>query len=131
MPIEINLGLVISRQDMKVTHEEADTILIHQVLLIDILNALVVAEDADVFVLFCHFIHAGYITGQVKMILPDKERVSININKTVEENRGIMPYIPAAHGLTGCDNVAKYLGIGKIIALKSAALQRLFSQLCV
>ena len=41
-----------------------------------------------------------------------------------------MPYIPGAHGLTGCDNVAKYLGIGKIIALKSAALQRLSSQLC-
>ena len=59
---------------MKVTQEAADTILVHQVLLTDVPNALVVAEDTDVFVLFCHFIHAGYITGQVKMIQPDIRR---------------------------------------------------------
>ena len=34
-----------------------------------------------------------------------------------EEHSSIIPDLPAAHGLTGCDTVAPYFGVGKVAAL--------------
>ena len=79
---------------------------------------MIVADDTDVFVLLCHFIFSGQISGQVKMISPVKGRAVIDMNKTVQSNIEIMPDLLAAHGITGCDTVAIYFGIGKGIVLK-------------
>jgi hypothetical protein len=81
-------------------------------------EVLVVADDTDVFVLLCHFVHYGKITGNVKMTSPVKDRTVININVTVEKHSSTMPNLLAAHGLTGCDTVAMCYGIGKTTALK-------------
>ena len=40
------------------------------------------------------------------------------MNITVQANIELMPDLLAAHGITGCDTVATYFGIGKGIALK-------------
>ena len=42
----------------------------------------------------------------------------IDINATVEKNRTIIPSLLAAHGLTDCDTVATYFGIGKAVVFK-------------
>ena len=42
----------------------------------------------------------------------------IDINASVDKNRTIMDDLLAAHGLTGCDTVAMYHGIGKGVTLK-------------
>ena len=42
----------------------------------------------------------------------------IDINATVDLHRDIIPDLLAAHGLTGCDTVATYLGIWKAAALE-------------
>ena len=42
----------------------------------------------------------------------------LDINAAAEEHSSIVPDLPAAHGLTGCDTVASYFGIGKVAALK-------------
>ena len=118
VPIEINLGVLIRREDMKVTHDEADTIIINQIVFMDLSNVLVVAEDTDIFVLLCHFIFSGQISAQVKMASPFKDRAVIDMNATVHSNMQIMSDLLAAHGLTGCDTVAPYSGIGKGTALK-------------
>ena len=118
VPVQINEGVVSRRDDMTITHEEADTMLIQQVASVGAANVLVVADDTDVFVLLCHFVFHGDITGHVMMISPIRGRTVIDINASVDKNRAIMDDLLAAHGLTGCDTVATYHGIGKGVALK-------------
>ena len=59
VPIQINQGVVSRRDDMTITHEEADTMIIQQVASVGAANVLVVADDTDVFVLLCHFVFNG------------------------------------------------------------------------
>ena len=63
VPVEINMGEVIRRVDMRVTHEEAGTMIVNQVVLTGLSSVLIVADDTDVIVLLCHFLHPGYISG--------------------------------------------------------------------
>ena len=53
-----------------------------------------ISDDTDVFVLLIH------------------------IGETVKKHIDIVPYILAAHGISGCDTVAKYHGIGKKTVIK-------------
>ena len=105
-------------EGMTITHEEADTMIIHQVAYVGANNVLVVADDTYIFVLLCHFVFRGDITGHVMMISPIRGRTVIDINANIDKNPVVMEDILAAHGLTGCDTVATYHGIGKGIALK-------------
>ena len=118
IPIEINSGVIIQRYDMRITHEEADTILIHQCASVKVEHKLIVAEDTDVFVLLCHFVHKGDILGSVKMVGPARNRAIIDINMTAQHHFAILPDLLAAHALTGCDTVGMCYGIGKAAALK-------------
>ena len=118
IPIQINQGVVSRRDDMTITHEEADTMIIQQVAYVGAANVLVVADGADVFVLLCHFVLNGDITWHVRMVSTIRGRTVIDINESVDKNRAIMGDMLAAHGLTGCDTVATYHGIGKCVALK-------------
>ena len=118
VPIQINQGVVSRRDDMTITHEEADTLIIRQVVSVGAANVLVVADDTDVVVLLCHFVFNGDIIGHVMMVSPIRGRTVIDINENVDKNREIMGDLLAAHGLTGCDTVATYHGIGKGVALK-------------
>lgn len=118
VPVQIEQGVVSRREDMAIMHEEADTMLIQQVASVGVANALVVADDTDVFVLLCHFVFNRDITGHVMMTSPIRGRTVIDINASVDKNRTIMDDLLAAHGLTGCDTVAMYHGIGKGVTLK-------------
>ena len=118
IPVEISQGAVSRRVEMAITHEEADTMIIQQVASVGAAHVLVVADDTDVFVLLCHFVFHGDITGHIMMISPIRGRTVIDINASVDNNRAIMGHLLAAHGLTGCDTVAIYHGIGKGKALK-------------
>ena len=102
---------------MAITHEEADTMIIQQVASVGAAHILVVADDTDVFVLLCHFVFHGDITGHMMMISPIRGRTVIDINASVDNYRAIMGHILAVHGLTGCDT-AIYHGIGKGETLK-------------
>ena len=55
------------------------------------------------------------------MVSPIRGRAVIDINATVDLHRDIIPDLLAAHGLTGCDTVATYFGIGKAAALRVLA----------
>ena len=101
-----------------ITHEEADTMIIRQIIQADMPQVLVVADDTDIFILLCHFVAHGDFKGQVMMISPIKGQLMIDINATVNKSRPIMSNLLAAHGLTGCDTVATYHGIGKGTVIK-------------
>lgn len=118
VPVEINSGVVIKRHDMATTHEEGDTIIVQQVASVEAHRSLVVADDTDIFILLLHFSYEGDISFPVTMVSPIHDRAVIDIDATVEKHRAIIPDLLAAHGLTGCDTVASYHGIGKGIALK-------------
>ena len=116
--IQINQCVVSRRDDMAITHEEADTMFIQQVAYVGTTNVLVVADDTDVFVLLCHFVFNCDITGHVMMVSPIRGRTVIDINEGVDKNRAIMGDLSAAHGLAGSDTVATYHGNEKGVALK-------------
>ena len=113
IPVEITSSSITQRVDMRNTHEEADTIIIHQIITADVNNALVIADDTDIFVLLCHFVFNKRIRGQVKMVSPKRDRKMIDINHTVLEHSDAMDNLLAAHGLSGCDTVATYFNVGK------------------
>ena len=52
------------------------------------------------------------------MISPIRGGTVSDINSSIDKNPAVMEDILAAHGLTGCNTVATYHGIGKGIALK-------------
>ena len=124
IPIEISQCAVSRRVEMAITHEEADTMIIQQVVYIGSAHVLVVADDTDVFVLLCHFVFHGDITGHIMMIFPIRGRTVIDNNASVDNNRAIVGHPLAVHGLTGCDT-AIYHGIGKGMALKILRLNSL------
>ena len=99
--------------------EEADTMIVQQVADVKPKKALVVADDTDVFVLLLHFCCKEDIPAStfVLMVSPIHGRSMIDINATVNQHRVIIPNLLAAHGLTGCDTVAPYFGIGRSVAL--------------
>ena len=52
------------------------------------------------------------------MVSPIRGHVVLDTNATVVLHRDIIPYLLAAHGLTGCPTMAAYFGIGKAAALR-------------
>lgn len=60
----------------------------------------------------------GNVDFSIIMKAPSSERVSVDIQASVKRGRDIVPYVLVAHGLTGCDTVAKLQGIGKSTVIK-------------
>ena len=83
IPVEITPSNINQRVDMRNTHEEADAIIIQQIIKANADTILVVADDTDLFVLLCHFVFNNTIRSQVKMVSPKKDRKMIDINRTV------------------------------------------------
>ena len=60
VPIEITNGIEHQRHDIKTTHEEADVIIVQQVVHLAsarVTNIRVICDDTDVFLLLVHFYH--------------------------------------------------------------------------
>ncbi len=66
VPVEINRGVIIKRQDMKTTQEEADTTIVQQVAEV---KAKKVADDTDMFVLLLHFCCHGDIPDSTSVLM--------------------------------------------------------------
>ena len=54
VPVEINRGVVIKRQDMKTTQEETDTMIVQQMAEVKAKKVLVVAYDTGIVVILLH-----------------------------------------------------------------------------
>ena len=106
------------RQDMVITQEEGDPLIVQQVSRVEDGTVLVVADDTDIFVLLLYFCHQGSISCKVLMISPIQGRTVLDINAAAEEHSSIVPVLLPAHGLTGCDIAASYFDGGKVAALK-------------
>ena len=73
-PIEISPGgVVIRREDLKTSHEEADTILVAHAIYAakeEGKNVVVVADDTDVYILLLYYYHAESLTIPMKLQSP-------------------------------------------------------------
>jgi hypothetical protein len=89
-PTEIsNGGVIINRRDMDTTHEEADIIIVQEMLMAAKENPTsitVLSDDTDVFVLLLHYYLVDDLELMVKMVSPIKDRVIVDIGKTVEKH---------------------------------------------
>ena len=122
-PTEINNMVLIARNDIATNHEEADNIIIQQVLAcvgVDTSAKItVMCDDTDVFVLLLYYYYKTRMTNVVLMESPIKSRAVTDIAKTVEKHSSIIEELLPAHALSGCDTVAGCYGIGKGTAVKA------------
>ena len=121
-PIEISKGMQRDRIDLRTTHEEADVIIVQQVVKIANEGAKsirVTCDDTDVFVLLMYFYQTLGLSCVLTMESTGSERTLIDIGASVEKHKAIIPDLPGAHALTGCDTVAPCFGIGKARAIKA------------
>ena len=76
------------RENLRTTHEEADTIVIHQLVASSPKKAIVVADDTDIFVSLLHFKLTGDIQSEVYVQPTDKDSWLhvIDINATYQHH---------------------------------------------
>lgn len=122
-PTEIYKGVVITRQDVATSHEEADNIIVQQAIMCAKdqrgHTVAVIADDTDVFILLMYHYWRERLTCPMIMGSPIQQRSLIDIKATVQAHLAIIPGLPAAHALSGCDTVPTYFGIGKGSVLKN------------
>ena len=122
-PEQLHLGVCTVREDLKTTQEEADVIILHQVMAAvedGKTSIKVICEDTDVFALLCHCYQLE--KWQVNLYMADfNEKKSItSIRDSVENHRQLIPNLLYVHALTGCDTVPMLYGIGKKKAINIA-----------
>ena len=116
-PLQIVEGVQTTRNDLRTTHEEADVIIPQQVIfsIEECASTIkVVCDDTDVFVLLTYFYREKGLTANVFLEATGSTKSVIDIGKTVDCHKDIIPSLLAGHALTGCDSVPKYFGIGKV-----------------
>ena len=81
-PVEIRCGgVIIQRTDMDTTHEEADIIIVQQMLMIANENCsgiTVLSDDTDVFILLLYYYHKCGLHSRVTMESPIKQRIVVD-----------------------------------------------------
>ena len=91
---------------------------VHAVQNCDSRSVKVISDDTGVFVLLLHYCWKLDLTTTLTMEATSGDRKLIDICKTTEQHRDIVPNLLAAHALSGCDTVAQFHGIGKATILK-------------
>ncbi len=105
-PVEICDGSIKERPDIRTTHEEADVIIIQQVVHLakSGKNSIrVVADDTDVFVLLLYYYNMEQLTCDMVMIGTSSGRKCADIKATVDKHIDIIDNVLPAHVLSGCD----------------------------
>ena len=102
------MGVVVERQDIRITCEEADTMIPNIAVSMfqkGMSSVHVIVEDTDVFVLLTHFYYLLNIKGSLMMIPFSSSTTVTDIGETVLKHSSIMPHLLSEHALTGCDTV--------------------------
>jgi len=92
-PIEIMKGLQRERIDLWTTHEEADVIIVQQVVKIaneGVKSIRVICDDTDVFVLLMYFFYTLGLSCMLTMESTGSQRTLIDIGASVENRRQLL-----------------------------------------
>ena len=74
----------------------------------------VISDDTDVLILLMYFNQTEKLTTTVLMESTGATKNLICIGSSVKMHEKIVPYLPAAHALTGCTSVPSMFNIGKV-----------------
>ena len=121
VPFEINKGMIIQRSDLRTTHEEADVIIIQQLLSVvglGVKSVKIICDDTDVFVLLVHYYIQENLTCELIMCGTSASRSVTDVKATAIKHASIANQLLPAHALSGCDTVSQLYGIGKGTVLK-------------
>ena len=106
IPIQVNAGLTIPRHDLRMTHEEADLIIVQQCYGLVYKEGCdadtIISDDTDVFALACHYFPLDRSDVIVKMEPTKACRTVTDIGETARKHESIIPSLRAAHALTEC-----------------------------
>lgn len=118
-PFQIYKGNIVLLHQLKTFHEEADVIIIHQ-----LIHALeqssqpisIVCDDTDVFLLLLHFCKIKKMKNDSYLEETSREKRIICIKESIkiEEDGILVEDLLPLHALTGCDTVSQLSGIGKV-----------------
>ncbi|KAI0219559.1 hypothetical protein LSAT2_028913 [Lamellibrachia satsuma] len=86
VPVEIANGCVNKHQDMAITQEEGDTLIVQQISRVEDGTVLVVADDTDIFVLLLYFCHQedGSTTLSPTTVPPDTSLAQTGLLKLIK-----------------------------------------------
>ena len=116
LPIEITKKKTSKRFDLLMHHEEADVIMVQQMVKLAYSEAKaisVVSDDTDVFILLLHFYAELGLTCSLTMEATSSDRTLIDIPATVKKHTDIVTNLLAMHCPSGCDTVGQMYGIRK------------------
>ena len=108
IPIELRNGKVTPRQEMSINREEADVIIVNQLVALvkkGSSSMCVVCDDTDVFVLLLYFYCREQLICNVTMESPIVGRCVIDLKATPNKHQNIADSLPGVHALSGCDTV--------------------------
>ena len=120
-PTEIRMEEIKRRYDLETHQEEADIIIVQQVLACagEADRISVVSDDTDVFVLLLHHYQLAELGISLTMESPSRDRAIVDIKSTMSKHEDIVKNLLPAHALSGCDTVACYFGVGKGATIKT------------
>ncbi|MES9884531.1 MAG: hypothetical protein ABW185_27110 [Sedimenticola sp.] len=122
VPVQIKGNDVLHLDSLQTTHEEADVIIVQQVVHLASSGTdhiRVVCDDTDVFVLLCHHYDLLNLSCKLTMAGTSQGRTVVDIPETVDKESEIVPHLLAAHAVSGCDTVSYLFGIGKGTVIKT------------
>ena len=102
-----------TRHDLETHHEEADNIIVQQVLKCGAKAVSVISDDTDVFILLLHYYQKANLAIPITMESPSQGRVATDIKGTDKKHAKIVKELLPAHVISGCDTVGTYHGISK------------------
>ena len=123
IPVQVYKGRKFPRLDLESPHEEADIVLVQQLLSVandPDLTLIAECDDTDIFVQLVYFYFDLELKCEVIMESPVNDRLSTDVGATATLHSDIAHNLLATHALTGCDTVAATFGIGKATAINVA-----------
>lgn len=139
VPIEVSYTGIRERNDLRTLHEEADTIIVSQMLSLvneGFTSIQVICADTDVFVLLLHYFRKENLRQKqppvdILMQSPLSSTKAISIRDTCDS---LPPFLVssllAAHALSGCDTVPQMFGFAKKKVLNLLKSER-GSEICL
>ncbi|KAL7386700.1 hypothetical protein ABVT39_012152 [Epinephelus coioides] len=100
-----------TRYDLENQQEEADTIIIQQILRCagEAHQITVISDDTDVFILLLHHYHQAGLDVPLIMESPCKERVIVDIKSTLAKQTQIVKHLLPAHAISSTtDKLSNY-----------------------
>ena len=91
------------RTDLETYQEEADVIIVQQVLksIGQARQVTVISDDTDVFVLLVHHYHVAGLDLPLTMESPSRDRAILDIKETITKNKDVIKGLLPAHALSG------------------------------